>query len=616
MKLTKPEQPIGKILQDRKLITKQQLSHALKIQKEQGGRLGDVLVGLGHVNHLKLYSALAEHHQLPFADLFKEKIDTQLLETSERGNYARFNVVPWRVEAGKTVLATSELSDEVLAWAKTKYRDYRFVITSPFDILKVLQDHFYAVDDEHARHALWKERPHESARYLFSMPSVVTMLIVIALMALVVIYPHLAMISMFAVMNFFYAFSLLFKALIFAVGDRSRLTQYAYRRKELEQMNDRDLPVYSILVPLFREDARTIQQLVAAIRNLQYPKAKLDVKLIVEAADVATIEAIKATQCESYFEIIRVPFSYPQTKPKACNYALRFVRGEYVTIYDAEDVPDPYQLKKVIKSFTDAPRGTVCVQAKLNYFNREENLLSKLFSIEYSAWFNFMLIGLDRLQIPIPLGGTSNHFPVKIIRELYAWDPFNVTEDADLGIRLAQRGYNTVIVDSLTMEESPIRLKDWMKQRSRWIKGYMQTYIVHMRKPELLLNYSGIKGFMGFQFFVGVPSFIFVSMLPMITISVIAAFQPHLMPNHLIFIVYSNLFAGIALHFAIAMRVIQFEKWQNMMVSALIFPLYWVLHAFASLKALWQLFLNPHYWEKTEHGITRMAVSETAVAAE
>ena len=183
-----------------------------------------------------------------------------------------------------------------------------------------------------------------------------------------------------------------------------------------------------------------------------------------------------------------VPPSHPQTKPKACNFALRFARGEYLVVYDAEDRPEPDQLRKVVATFRRSPPNTACLQCRLNYYNVNENWLTRMFTLDYALWFDQMLPGLERLGMPIPLGGTSNHFRIDVLRELHAWDPFNVTEDADLGIRLGQKGYRVGIVDSTTFEEASCRAGQWMRQRSRWMKGYMQTLLVHTRRPLHLIR--------------------------------------------------------------------------------------------------------------------------------
>src|SRR5258706_1512248 len=203
--------------------------------------------------------------------------------------------------------------------------------------------------------------------------------------------------------------------------------------------------------------------------------------LLLEKDDKETIKQINSTYLPSYFDIVIVPKSQPKTKPKALNYGLRVAKGEFVVIYDAEDIPDPMQLKKAVVAFNKAKKDVICIQAKLGFYNSNQNILTKLFTIEYCLWFDLVLTGLQSIHAPIALGGTSNHFRRKDIIMLKKWDPFNVTEDADLGMRIVKNGFSTAIINSYTMEEANSQLINWFRQRSRWIKGYLQTYFVHMR---------------------------------------------------------------------------------------------------------------------------------------
>src|SRR5262249_27281022 len=283
-------------------------------------------------------------------------------------------------------------------------------------------------------------------------------------------------------MSLFYLGNFLFKGILVSAGGGRSLEADHAIAVAARELSEEELPVYTVLVPMYRE-ARMLPMLAQALRNLDYPLGKLDIKLVLEADDHETIEVARTLGLEGVFDVIRVPPSLPKTKPKACNYALRFARGEYLVIYDAEDRPEPDQLRKVVATFARSSENTACLQCRLNYYNANENWLTRMFTLDYSLWFDQVLPGLERLNVPIPLGGTSNHFKIKVLRDLCAWDPFNVTEDADLGIRLTQKGYRVGIVDSTTFEEAAHQTGNWIRQRSRWIKGYMQTFLVHMRKP-------------------------------------------------------------------------------------------------------------------------------------
>lgn len=269
---------------------------------------------------------------------------------------------------------------------------------------------------------------------------------------------------------------------------------------ELKALKDADLPVYTILVPMYKEP-EVAQKIARYMTELDYPQDKLDVKLLLEEDDPETRQKIGEImdKLPSCFEVIvckSVPKGEPKTKPRACNWGLERAKGEYLVIYDAEDRPDGDQLKKAVVAFRrlekDGKKAVACLQAKLNYFNAKQNALTRFFTLEYTNWFDLFLPGLHALYIPIPLGGTSNHFKTSVIKELGGWDPFNVTEDCDLGMRLARRKYRTEVLDSTTWEEANSRVGNWVRQRSRWIKGYFQTHLVHTRDsfvPPLLLGW-------------------------------------------------------------------------------------------------------------------------------
>ena len=596
---------IGRILIGKGLLKSSELEEALHMQRSTGSSIINILQGEGKVSTLSLYQAQAEHLGLRFVNLMKELPDQTLLEADERDVYRELKVIPLCNQGELVVLATSDVSKALEFWASEKYSDYVFVITSPFDINWTIQQNFAKEDDEDARDGLWKRDPRHSAKELLLTSRGKIFLLIVLLLLPSLFFLNGSIEALFIAINIFYASTLLIKVWFFGTGVVSEYIKKLHPPIATNAIIDKDLPIYTLLVPMYKEKPETVAHLVTSIRAFDYPKSKLDIKLIVEADDGETIETIKQLGCEKIFEIVRVPFSMPRTKPKACNYALKFAKGAYVTIYDADDRPDPLQLKKVLHTFNEAPSDVVCVQGRLNYYNREENVLTSMFALEYSSWFNFLLPGLQALGIPIPLGGTSNHFPIKVLRKLYAWDPYNVTEDADLGIRLSQLGYRTAIVDSTTLEEAPIGILGWFGQRSRWIKGYMQTYIVHMRNPVHLFKSLGFRGFFGFQFFIGASSLVFLTVPIVVLLSAIAFFDNVALPPWFAYVAMFNFIAGIVVHIAIAVIVVARDKWWALLPHTLLFPFYWVLHMVASFRSVWELIARPHYWQKTEHGLSK-----------
>ena len=369
-------------------------------------------------------------------------------------------------------------------------------------------------------------------------------------------------------------------------------------------------PMYTIFCPLYREWA-VVSQFVKAIDNLDYPKDKLQVQLLLEEDDKETIEHIRSMNLPEYFEIIVVPDTLPKTKPKACNYGLLKAKGEFAVIFDAEDIPDPDQLKKAVIGFHKSDDRIACIQAKLNYYNKSQNLLTRLFTLEYSLWFDLILTGLQSINAPIPLGGTSNHFKVKRLREVRGWDSFNVTEDCDLGIRLAKKGYRTAIIDSLTLEEANSDFFNWLHQRSRWIKGYMQTYLVHMRNPKELLQKNFRIHFFTFQLIVGGKILsLFINPLMWATtilyFSLRAYFGPiieQFFPSFIFYIAVMSLVIGNFIYMYMYMIGCAKRNQFDLMKYVYFVPFYWLAMSVAAWMALIQLLIKPHYWPKTVHGL-------------
>jgi cellulose synthase/poly-beta-1,6-N-acetylglucosamine synthase-like glycosyltransferase len=307
------------------------------------------------------------------------------------------------------------------------------------------------------------------------------------------------------------------------------------------------------------------------------------------------------------YHLVVVPDGQPRTKPKACNYGLLLATGQLCVIYDAEDRPDRDQLKKAVVAFRKSPRTLACVQAKLNYFNRRQNLLTRWFAAEYAVWFDLVLPGLYRNRHPIPLGGTSNHFRTDVLRDLDAWDPFNVTEDADLGIRLWKRGQGTAVIDSVTWEEANSQVGNWVRQRSRWIKGYTQTWLVHMRHPIRLARSVGLGPFVSLQFTVGG---IVVTLLNPVfwTLAIVflvlhPAWLESLFPGPLYAVAIIHLLIGNFVHLYLFLIGLARRGFWDALPSVALVPLYWVLMSVAGWKGVGQLVTRPFYWEKTVHGL-------------
>lgn len=409
-------------------------------------------------------------------------------------------------------------------------------------------------------------------------------------------------------LNLFLLLSIVFKFMLTIHGSRTEL-ESKVSKEEIDLINDKDLPIYTIHLPVFKESS-VIQKLVWNLNSLDYPIEKLDAKLLIESDDDMTYNAIKEMEFPTNFEPIIIPYAQPKTKPKACNYGLYFSKGKYLTIYDAEDIPDSDQLKQTYKLFDKLPGDYIAIQCALNYFNKSENFLTKMFTLEYSYWFDYMLPGLDSLKIPIPLGGTSNHFKFDKLMELGGWDGFNVTEDADLGLRCYAKDYKITVLDSTTYEEANNDFFNWIRQRSRWIKGYMQTYLVHMRNPLKLYRSIGARGFFGFQFFIGGTVFTFLTYpILLLFLLIYVLFKSKwiaiLFPDWLVIISLINFTAGNLIMIYTNMIAIFKRSSYSLILYAIANPVYWLMHSISAYKGLHQLITKPFYWEKTNHGLTK-----------
>jgi cellulose synthase/poly-beta-1,6-N-acetylglucosamine synthase-like glycosyltransferase len=380
------------------------------------------------------------------------------------------------------------------------------------------------------------------------------------------------------------------------------------RNRNVRGWSDAKLPVYSVLVPVFRETS-VLRQLLRALLHLNYPAGKLDIKIIIEETDTTMRRALRKYDLPPHFEIIVVPQGTPQTKPRALNYALQFCNGSLLTIYDAEDVPEPDQLREVARKFSSADEKLACLQAQLSFYNPNENWLTRQFTAEYATLFGLILPALAAYNLPLPLGGTSNHFRTHSLREIGGWDTYNVTEDADLGLRLARLGFRTGVVESHTYEEANTQLLNWLRQRARWLKGFMQTWLVHMRNPVKTALELGPTGFWTLQTFTAgiVVSALFHPFLIFLTLWLLIADPPHvsLSTMTLAGLNLEVFVLGYGVAMLAAVKALRRRGLYGWWFTIATMPAYWLLISAAAWLALWQFVFAPFSWNKTEHGLSK-----------
>ena len=387
------------------------------------------------------------------------------------------------------------------------------------------------------------------------------------------------------------------------------LSPPATKGQSVGELHEADLPTYSVLVPVFRETS-VLNQLLHGLSCLNYPREKLEIKIIVEEFDTNLRRALEKFALPPHIEVIVVPQGSPQTKPRALNYAVQFCHGSLLTIYDAEDVPEPNQLRDVAREFLNSDGRLACLQAQLTAYNPNENWLTRQFTAEYATLFGLILPALAARRLPLTLGGTSNHFRTHILRKIGGWDSHNVTEDADLGLRLARLGFRTGVVQSLTYEEANTQLRNWLGQRARWLKGFMQTWLVHMRNPVRTARELGFTGFWTLQALTAGIFFsaLFHPFLIALTVWVLIVNPPYVSAA-------TMLLAGLNLEvfvlgYGVAMlagaKALRQRGLRGWWFTIATMPIYWILMSVAAWMALWQLVFAPFKWNKTEHGLSKL----------
>ncbi|MEJ8473371.1 glycosyltransferase family 2 protein [Roseibium algae] len=369
-------------------------------------------------------------------------------------------------------------------------------------------------------------------------------------------------------------------------------------------------PTYTVLVPLYRE-AASVSDLVQGLRQIDYPTDKLDIKFLLECDDLETRKAFRGN-LDDHMEVVIVPEGFPRTKPRALAYGLENAAGEFITVYDAEDRPQPDQLKKAALFFTLGPENLACLQARLAIDNADESFFTRQYALEYACLFDQVLPWFYQQEWPFPLGGTSNHFRRAVLDSIGGWDKYNVTEDADLGIRLARFGYLCGVFPSTTYEEAPISFKAWLHQRSRWYKGWLQTLCVHLREPARTLREVGATRFAVLTAMIG-GSFVMMASHPFIVLAFLGYISGLLaFPNSDNFA--RDIFLALCLCGAVlgyvgaAMAMIRAGRRRNYrpnIADLILLPAYWLCGSVAFYRSVWEFFMQPYVWNKTEHGVSQ-----------
>ncbi|MDX1781894.1 MAG: glycosyltransferase [Thalassovita sp.] len=569
--------------------------------------LGELLVAQGILSKEQSLRLHADWLDLDYLDPDALAPDPEFLNRFDPQLCLKHATLPLFRQDGRMVIATSRpdgFSPANLGLPGAT-GDILLVLAQEQAIQTRIADHFRAAL---TRAAAARVPAAESCRTWGSTGTARLRLIFLALTglaALLFVFPR----PLFTLLLFWACVTLVIAAILKTVSFLSFMSRPARATVEAPERRSTPSkrPKVSILVPLFRE-REVAQVLVKRLQRLTYPKALLDVVLILEETDGLTREALADADLPGWMRVVIVPDGQPRTKPRAMNYALDFCRGDIIGIYDAEDAPEPDQIDRVAARFMTAPDDLVCLQGVLDYYNARQNWLARCFTIEYATWFRVMMPGMARLGFAIPLGGTTLFFRRGVLELLGGWDAHNVTEDADLGFRLARHGYRTEMLATVTGEEANCHIIPWIKQRSRWLKGYMVTYLVHMRSPRMLLRQMGAWKFLGFQlhFVTALSQFLLAPLLWSCWLIVLGIPHPltGLTSTGLIRDLSYLFFTVEACTMVFALRAVAGPGHRHLVPWLPTLHVYFPLGVFAAYKALIELVFQPFYWDKTKHGLS------------
>lgn len=606
---------LGAILRDMGAISDDTLLEALKLQAKQATSLGDLLVANGQITEDTLLQALSIQFDTPIVDTARRKPDPALTDRIGAETCIALRCMPWCNAGAVTVIATPR-PDQFEAKRAQLHAIFGPVVPA---LVSENALHDTLLSLRRNRLKIWAETCVSGRDSCRSMNfDHMRNWLVAALGAggvAIVLFPQAAFLALTLVASFFLAFSAMLKiaAAFCAFSDQpprehseGRIVNLAQRRK----------PVVSILVPLYKEP-ETVPRLLQRLSRLTWPRNLLDVLLIVEENDTETRDALRAARLPRWMRVVPVPDAPLKTKPRALNYAMLFARGTLIGVYDAEDAPEPDQIHRVVSCFQDGPANLACVQGVLDFYNPRSNWLARCFTIEYASWFRVILPGMQRLGLAVPLGGTTLFFRRDILERLGGWDAHNVTEDADLGIRLARRGYYTQLLDTVTYEEANCRAIPWVKQRSRWLKGYAITWLVHMRDPRALWRDLGAWRFWGVQvLFLGtLVQFMLAPLLWSFWLVMLGWQHPFLeaFPSHALMAFVGLFILTEAINLTVGILGTRARHHRHLRLWLPTLHGYFPLAVLAVYKALWELVSVPFYWDKTNHGKHGAALDAIAV---
>lgn len=602
-----PEQPpltelsaLCALLVDDKIINFVQAHAAENIAKRRGLRVADVLSSNFGVAGFSIARAYSTLYQCQLINPNGVQPDTALVDRLGAAEAIRTGISSWRKMGSDTVILTDKPDkfERLAAPLAAKFGPLRMSVTTR----DMLESSVVGLRKDALSHAAEHKVPAEQSSRLWHAPRALRFGIMFCLLLLgaLILATDMTIMGLCIAATSILILNTVIKAYAAVLSLQKNPTP------QTPPVTPARLPHITLLIPLFRE-TEIAQHLLARLRDLDYPQELLDVGLMTENDDQLTRDALGKTALPTWMRPIIVPKGTLRTKPRALNFALDFARGSIIGVYDAEDAPERDQLRTVATQFANSGPKVACLQGVLDYYNDNENWLTRCFTVEYASWFRVILPGLERMGLVVPLGGATLFFRRDVLEKLSGWDAHKVTEDADLGVRLACAGYTTELMPTVTQEEANGRFWPWIKQRSRWLKGYAITYAVHMRNPRKLWSDLGAKRFWGVQLlFAGTLSQFILALVPwsfwIIPFGWYHPFHAMLPPVWFWTLAGTFFLAGgiVFLVAAIALRAAN-KTW--LIKWALTLQIYFPMAAIAAYKGLIELAWKPFFWDKTTHGV-------------
>ncbi len=594
---------IGRVLLLKGWVTEGDLLKAWSIQRYEAARIGEILVGMGKITPAQLYNALGELHDLQLVDLQNQPPLTNWVDFSSPQTSLQQGYIVWRDTGLCLTIALSDPSkmDALRHRFQTPHKPVDFVLVTPENLQAFIATNQRRFLQQAAVTCCPKSMSCRSTSWglranLWGLVMIISVIILLTINPLIVLVASLCFV---------------FIALILLMGFRLACLRSLQKPDEPDvdrkfTLKPMKRPKVSILVPLFHESA-ILERLVDRLQALAYPAELLEICFIYEEKDLKTKATLEGMTLPVQMKVVEVPHGKIQTKPRAMNYALDFCSGSIIGIYDAEDAPEIDQVERVVEKFAAEGENVACIQCILDFYNSGTNWMSRCFTVEYAILFRLILPALDRMKLPIPLGGTSVFFRRDILQKLGRWDVYNVTEDADLGYRLFQMGYRCSWINAVTYEEANYRFVPWIKQRSRWLKGFFMTAVLHFRNPVNLQKKIGTRAVLTMLALTVVP-WVLCPMAPIILPMWLLSFGIDLpyyssLPLWFINTLIITFVSTELMSLYLAYRITKTDQHKHLRVWLLTTILYWPIAFLSSFKALFEVVFRPAYWDKSEHGL-------------